>query len=343
MREQTGVPLAGLTTLRIGGPAARLVVAETDEEVVDTVRACDGRGEPLLVLGGGSNLVVADEGFDGTVLQVATRGVAVAPLAEHALQVEAGVDWDHVVALAVDEGYAGLEALSGIPGRVGAAPIQNVGAYGQEVAQSLGFVRALDRTTHDVVMLGPEECGFGYRDSVFKRHPDRWVVLAVVFALEHSRLVAPVRYAELARRLGVEPGERVPSADVRSAVLELRRGKGMVLDPDDHDTWSAGSFFTNPLLSAADAERLPERAPRWPERDGRVKTSAAWLIEQAGFGKGYGTGPARVSTKHTLALTNRGGATADDLLALARELRDGVRAAFGVELTNEPVVVGATL
>jgi UDP-N-acetylmuramate dehydrogenase len=343
VREQTGVPLAGLTTLRLGGPAARLVVAETDDEVVETVRAADARGEPLLVLGGGSNLVVADAGFDGTVLQVATRGVEVAAHAEHALEIAAGVDWDHAVSLAVDEGYAGVEALSGIPGRVGAAPIQNVGAYGQEVAQTVARVRVLDRTTHDVVDLAPEDCGFGYRDSTFKRIPDRFVVLAVAFALEHSRLGAPVRYAELARRLGVEPGDRAPAADVRQAVLDLRRGKGMVLDPDDHDTWSAGSFFTNPLLDPADADRLPAEAPRWPERDGRVKTSAAWLIEQAGFGKGYGSGAARVSSKHTLALTNRGGATADDLLALARELRDGVRDRFGVELTVEPVLVGVSL
>ena len=342
MHQQADVPLAGLTTLRLGGPARRLVVAETDDEVVEAVRAADATGEALLVLGGGSNLVVADGGFDGTVLQVATRGVEVAAHAEHALELEAGVDWDHAVRLAVDEGYAGLEALSGIPGRVGAAPIQNVGAYGQEVAQTLARVRALDRTTGDVVELGPADCGFGYRDSVFKR-TGRYVVLSVAFALEHSRLGAPVRYAELARALGVEVGDRAPLADVRSAVLELRRGKGMVLDPADHDTWSAGSFFTNPVLPAEDADRLPADAPRWPERDGRVKTSAAWLIERAGFGKGYGVGPARVSTKHTLALTNRGGATTAELLTLAREIRAGVRAAFGVELVNEPVIVGDRL
>ncbi len=342
MQEHSQVPLAGLTTLRLGGPARRLLVAETEDEVVEAVRAADTDSEPLLILGGGSNLVMADEGFDGTVLQVATRGVAVAPMAEHALQVEAGVDWDHVVRLTVDEGYAGLEALSGIPGRVGAAPIQNVGAYGQEVAQTVGWVRALDRRTHHVVLLSPEECGFGYRDSVFKRS-DRYVVLAVAFALEHSRLGAPVRYAELARRLGVEVGERVPATEVRAAVLELRRGKGMVLDAGDHDTWSAGSFFTNPLLPAEQAADLPETAPRWPTDDGRVKTSAAWLIEQAGIGKGHGSGAARVSTKHTLALTNRGGATTAELLALAREIRAAVQDRFGVTLVPEPVLVGAEL
>jgi UDP-N-acetylmuramate dehydrogenase len=342
VREQTGVPFAGLTTLRLGGPARRLVVAETDEEVVDVVRDADARGEPLLVLGGGSNLVVADEGFDGTVLQVATRGVASAPLAEHALQIEAGVDWDHVVRLAIDEGYAGVEALSGIPGLVGAAPIQNIGAYGQEIAQTVGWVRALDRSTGDVVLLGGLQCEFAYRDSLFKRSK-RYVVLAVALALEHSRLGTPVRYAELAGRLGVEVGDRVPAADVRAAVLELRRGKGMVLDAGDHDTWSAGSFFTNPLLPAEQAARLPEAAPCWPAADGRVKTSAAWLIEQAGFAKGYGSGAARISTKHTLALTNRGSATTADLLALAREIRAGVLDRFGVELLNEPDLVGVEL
>ena len=341
MREQTGVPLAGLTTLRLGGPAARLVVAETDDEVVETVRAADRRGEPLLVLGGGSNLVVADAGFDGTVLQVATRGVEVAAQAEHALEIAAGVDWDHAVSLAVDEGYAGVEALSGIPGRVGAAPIQNVGAYGQEVAQTVARVRVLDRTTHDVVDLAPEDCGFGYRDSTFKRIPDRFVVLAVAFALEHSRLGAPVRYAELARRLGVEPGDRAPAADVRQAVLDLRRGKGMLLDPDDHDTWSAGSFFTNPVL-AADA--VPEGAPRFAASDGLVKTSAAWLIEHSGFSRGFGApGPAALSGKHTLAVTNRGEADAADLVALARQVRDGVSTRFGVLLEPEPVMVGVSL
>jgi UDP-N-acetylmuramate dehydrogenase len=342
VQELSQVPLAGLTTLRLGGPARRLLVAGTEDEVVEAVRAADAGAEPLLVLGGGSNLVVADEGFDGTVLQVATRGVAVAPLAEHALQVEAGVDWDHVVRLTVEEGYAGLEALSGIPGRVGAAPIQNVGAYGQEVAQTVAWVRVLDRSTHDVVLLDPQECGFGYRDSVFKRS-DRYVVLAVAFALEHSRLGAPVRYAELARRLGVAVGARVPATDVRAAVLELRRGKGMVLDAEDHDTWSAGSFFTNPLLAPEEAATLPEDAPRWHTDDGRVKTSAAWLIEQAGIGKGHGAGAARVSTKHTLALTNRGGATTAELLELAREIRAAVLDRFGITLVPEPVLVGVEL
>ena len=343
MLEQHDVPLAGLTTLRLGGPARRVLTAKTDEEVVEAVRTADAAGEPLLVLGGGSNQVAPDEGFEGTVLRVSTHGLAEAPQAEHALLVEAGVDWDHVVALAVQEGYAGIEALSGIPGEVGAAPIQNIGAYGQDLAQTVAWVRALDRSTGDVVVLDNAACRFTYRHSVFKG-TDRYVVLAVALALQHSRDGAPVRYAELARTLGVEVGDRVPSAQVRAAVLELRRGKGMVLDPDDHDTWSAGSFFTNPVLPADEAARLlPDDAPRWPEGDGGVKASAAWLIERSGFGKGYGTGPARISTKHTLALTNRGGATTADLLALAREVRDGVRDRFGITLVNEPVILGVEL
>ena len=343
MREQTAVALSGLTTLRIGGPARRVVVAETEEEIVSVVRDADAAGEPLLVMGGGSNLVVADEGFDGTALRVATTGAAEAALAEHALVLEAGVDWDHAVELAVHEGYAGIEALSGIPGLVGATPVQNIGAYGQDVAQTIAWVRTLDRTTGDVVLLDNAACGFAYRDSVFKGS-DRYVVLSVAFALEHSRLGAPVRYAELARRLGVEVGDQAPAVEVRDAVLGLRREKGMVLDPADHDTWSAGSFFTNPVLPSTEADRLlPAHAPRWPEADGRVKTSAAWLIERSGFGKGYGHGAARVSDKHTLALTNRGGASTEDVLSLARELRDGVRARFGITLVPEPVLVGCTL
>jgi UDP-N-acetylmuramate dehydrogenase len=340
--EQRDVPLAGLTTLRLGGPARRVLTATTDEEVVEAVRSADATGEPLLVLGGGSNVVAPDEGFGGTVLRMSTHGLSEAPQAEHALLVEAGVDWDHVVALAVQEGYAGIEALAGIPGQVGAAPIQNIGAYGQDLAQTVAWVRALDRTTGDVVVLDNDACGFTYRHSVFKG-TDRYVVLAVALALEHSRDGAPVRYAELARALDVEIGDRVPAADVRAAVLDLRRRKGMVLDPDDRDTWSAGSFFTNPVLSVDEAaQRLPDDAPRWPEGDG-VKASAAWLIERSGFAKGYGAGPVTVSTKHTLALTNRGGATTADLLALAREVRDGVRDRFGITLHNEPVILGSQL
>ncbi|MBA2769974.1 MAG: UDP-N-acetylmuramate dehydrogenase [Sporichthyaceae bacterium] len=343
MLVETDVPLSGLTTLRVGGPARRMVTAHTDDEVISVVREADVAGEPLLILGGGSNLVVDDAGFDGTVLRIATSGVAVGPLPEQSLQFEAGVDWDHAVDLAVDEGYAGIEALSGIPGTVGAAPIQNIGAYGQEVAQTIRWVRALDRESGDVLLLDNADCRFSYRHSVFKG-ADRYVVLAVAFRLARSPVGSPIRYAALAGHLGVEAGSVAPIAQARQAVLELRRGKGMVLDPTDHDTWSAGSFFTNPVLPADEAARLmPPGAPRWPVGPDHVKTSAAWLIERAGFGKGYGDGTARLSTKHPLALTNRGGATTADLLDLAREVRAGVQAAFGITLVNEPVLVGVQL
>ena len=376
-REQAA--LAGYTTLRLGGPAGRLAEAATEAEIVAEVGAADERGEPLLVLGGGSNLVVADEGFPGTVVHVATSGVhrriagAGAGAGPVELTVAAGEDWDAVVAGCVGDGLAGIECLSGIPGRAGATPIQNVGAYGQEVAERIISVRVYDRARRAVTDLASADCGFGYRTSAFKRSlqtapgavTGRSVVLSVRFLLDSDHRSAPVRYPELARVLGVPEGGRAPLATVRSAVLGLRRGKGMVLDPDDPDTRSVGSFFLNPVLDrgrfaaverAANAVAGPgTRVPCYPAGDGQVKVSAAWLIEQAGFQKGYpatgggasasggSTGGARISSKHTLALVNPGGATAASLLALAREIREGVRAAFGVELACEPVLVGAGL
>ena len=295
----------------------------------------------MLVVGGGSNLVVADAGFDGRVVEVATRGVE--PDTDDPscggvlVKVAAGESWDDLVSLAVERGWVGIEALAGIPGRVGATPIQNVGAYGQEVSQTIASVRVWDRTLHGVRTFANADCGFGYRTSRFKRDPDRHVVLDVTFQLTIGTLGTSVAYAELAGALGVEQGARAPLGEVREAVLGLRRGKGMVLDPDDHDTWSAGSFFTNPVLEAAD---VPDGAPAWPQEDGLVKTSAAWLIEHAGFTKGHGDGRVALSGKHVLALTNRGGATTEELLALAREVRDGVEAAYGIRLVNEPVLVG---
>ncbi len=334
------------TTLRLGGPARSWVSATTEADLVDVVRRADEEGEPVLVLAGGSNLVVADDGFAGSVVEVATSGVR----ADHegddptcggvVVTVAAGESWDALVATSVERRWVGLEALSGIPGSVGATPIQNVGAYGQEVSQTLASVRVWDRKLRGLRTFAAADCGFGYRTSRFKADPGRHVVLEVTFQLRQGELGAPVAYAELARTLGVEPGSRAPMTEVRKAVLGLRRGKGMVLDAADHDTWSAGSFFTNPVVAA---ESLPEGAPAWPQPDGLVKTSAAWLIEQAGFGKGYGAGPARLSTKHTLALTNRGHATTADLLALAREIRDGVEQRFGIRLVNEPVLVGCEL
>ena len=333
------------TTLHLGGPAREFVTATTEAGLIDAVRRADEAGEPLLVLAGGSNLVIADEGFPGTVVKVATTGVA--PDVEDGaacggvmVRVAAGESWDAFVARAVASGWVGVEALSGIPGSVGATPIQNVGAYGQEVAQTIASVRVWDRTLRGVRTFAAADCGFGYRTSRFKADPGRHVVLGVTFQFRQGELGAPMTYAELVRTLGVEAGGRAPMTDVRRAVLELRQGKGMVLDAADHDTWSAGSFFTNPVVPP---DVVPDGAPAWPTPDGLVKTSAAWLIEHAGFGKGYGAGPARLSTKHTLALTNRGNATTADLLALAREIRDGVERRFGVRLVNEPVLVGCKL
>ncbi|GGV77717.1 MULTISPECIES: UDP-N-acetylmuramate dehydrogenase [Streptomyces] len=351
MQELHDAPLAPLTTFRLGGPADRLITAETDAEVIDAVREADAAGTPLLVIGGGSNLVIGDKGFDGTALRIATRGVE---LRGTALELAAGEVWTDAVARTVEAGLAGIECLAGIPGSAGATPIQNVGAYGQEVSSTITEVVAYDREAGETVTLTNEECAFSYRHSRFKADPGRYVVLRVRFRLEDAGgLSGPIKYAETARALGVEPGERVPLAAARDTVLKLRAGKGMVLDPEDHDTWSAGSFFTNPILTDADFAAFRDRVhqrlgadvepPAYPAGPGRTKTSAAWLIEKAGFPKGYGTGPARISTKHTLALTNRGGATTEDLLALAREVVAGVREAFGITLVNEPVTVGIDL
>jgi UDP-N-acetylmuramate dehydrogenase len=342
VRTATDVELAPLTTLRLGGPARRLVEARDEAALVEAVTAA---GEPVLVLAGGSNVVIADAGFDGTVVHVATRGVRRERVGDRVrVTVAAGEPWDDLVAACVADGLAGIESLSGIPGSTGATPIQNVGAYGQEVAETIAAVRVHDRVTGRTEELPPQACGFAYRASRFK-YRDRWIVLSVAFDLRESPVGEPVAYAELARALGVELGEAAPLAEHRAAVLALRRGKGMVLDPDDPDSVSAGSFFTNPILSADEFEALaaraaPERPPAWPEPDGRVKTSAAWLIQRAGFERGHGDGRVGISTKHTLALVNRGGATTAELVALAREIAGGVRAAFGVALHPEPVFVG---
>lgn len=357
MQAAIGTPLASLTTMRVGGPAGRLVTAESVDDIVDAVREVDDAQEPLLVLSGGSNLVVCDAGFAGTVVRIASRGVRVESrdrCAGVTVRVAAGEPWDDFVLRAVAEGWSGVEALSGIPGCVGSTPVQNVGAYGQEVADTIAQVRVWDRHRGRVRTLAAAECGFGYRDSLVKRAGGRFVVLEVVFQLALTDLSAPVRYADLASALEVTDGERVPLADAREAVLAQRRRRGMVLDPADHDTWSCGSFFTNPLLPPADFQALLGRVaerfgpdgpapPAWETPDG-VKTSAAWLIERAGFGKGFGMpGPAALSTKHTLAVTNRGTASAAAIIDLARTIRDGVAAAFGVRLVNEPVLIGLEL
>jgi len=331
--------LSDLTTLRLGGEPARMVEARSEGELAELVRSAY---EPLLVLAGGSNVVVADGGFPGTVVRVLTRGVQ---RDGERLEVQAGEPWDEIVAMTVEQGLQGFECLSGIPGSTGATPIQNVGAYGQEVAETVESVRVLDRASGQITELPAADCGFTYRSSIFK-HRDRHVVLAVTFRMRESAVSGPLRYAELARTLGVSVGGSAPLAEVREAVLALRRGKGMVIDPADPDSVSAGSFFTNPILDPGDFARLQARTgdagspPAFPEPDGRIKTSAAWLIERAGFPRGYGDGRVGISTKHTLALVNRGGASTAELMALAREIAGGVRKRFGVALAPEPVLVG---
>ncbi|MDX6225839.1 MAG: UDP-N-acetylmuramate dehydrogenase [Frankiales bacterium] len=331
--------LSELTTLQLGGPAGELVEASTEQQLLEAL-ATD---LPLLVVGGGSNLVVGDDGFDGRVVLVRTRGIEVLDTSDCAgvtIRVAAGEPWVDVVTRAVTEGWSGIECLAGIPGSTGATPIQNVGAYGQEVASTVAAVRTVERATGRISTFANADCGFGYRTSRFKAHADEYVVLSVDFQLALSPHSEPIRYDELAARLSVGIGDRAPLADVASAVLALRRGKGMVLDPADPDTRSAGSFFTNPVLAAED---VPAEAPAWPQPDGTVKTSAAWLIEQAGFGRGWGEGAAGISTKHTLALVNRGGATTAELLDCARAIRAGVFGKFGVLLTPEPTLVNCSL
>ncbi len=342
------MPLAGLTTLRVGGRATVADCATTDA-LVAAVHALDAAAVPVLLLAGGSNLLISDEDMPGVVVRIATEGVELGP---DSVLAEAGANWDAVVAKTVRAGFGGLECLSGIPGSAGATPVQNVGAYGVEVADLLRRVRLLDRATGETHWVAPGDLGFGYRTSRLKHRSDA-VVLAVEFALDPTGASAPLRYRELAERLGAAEGETRPAAAVRETVLALRAGKGMVLDPADHDTWSAGSFFTNPVVAhdrveqvrAAIRERLGGVAvPEFPAGNG-VKFSAGWLIERAGFAKGFpgADAPARLSTKHTLALTNRGAATAADIVALARTVRDGVAERFGITLTPEPVTVGVQI
>lgn len=348
MSEQ--VPLSTLTTLRLGGPARILAECATTDTLIAVVRYLDAEGVPTLVLAGGSNLVIGDAGFDGVVVRVATTGI---DLTDTTVRAEAGAVWDDVVARTVDAGLGGIECLSGIPGSAGATPVQNVGAYGVEVGSVLRRVRLLDRRTGEDHWVGPDALGLGYRTSVLK-HSDEALVLEVELDVRPDGSSAPLGYRELASALGVEEGESLPAPQVREHVLALRRGKGMVLDSGDHDTWSAGSFFTNPVVPleglptvlAAIAARVGDdvRIPQFPA-EGGTKLSAGWLIERAGFVKGFpGDGaPARLSTKHTLALTNRGSATAVDLITLAREVRDGVEDVFGVRLHPEPVTVGCVI
>jgi UDP-N-acetylmuramate dehydrogenase len=354
VRVGPGRPFADLTTLRLGGPARDLVEAGSAAEVIAAVKAVPA-GEPLFVFGGGSNLVVADDGFDGTAVRVVSQGVQQRDLTAAVVQLEvaAGEPWDAFVADCVVHGLAGIEALSGIPGTVGAAPVQNIGAYGQAVGEHVLELDVLDRSTGRRERLSAEDCEFAYRDSRLKREVGRYVVLAVTFVLPRAPRSAPVRHRELAAELGIELGGRAPVMAVREAVLRIRARKGMVLDSGDHDTWSAGSFFVNPVLAPAAYEALQtrsrelvgEQAPAYPEGEAGNKVPAAWLIEHSGFAKGYPLAVRpqagiAISTKHPLALTNRGHGTATELVALAREIAAGVGRSFGVSLQPEPQLLG---
>jgi UDP-N-acetylmuramate dehydrogenase len=352
MAEATeDAPLAPLTTLGLGGPADRLVRVSEHEELVAAVLESDRSGTPVLLLSGGSNVVIADEGFRGTAILIETRGIdtRVDDDGRVEMTAQAGEPWDEFVACTIGDEVAGVECLSGIPGSTGATPIQNVGAYGQEVSSTISSVEVLDRSLGEIRRLPASECGFGYRSSRFKGRSD-FVVLSVTFVLDPSPESEPVAYAQLAEALGVDPGMRAPLSAVRETVLELRRAKSMVMDPRDPNSASVGSFFTNPVLEEGAMRRLEMRAtellgpgrepPVWPAGDAGFKTSAAWLIEHAGFRRGYGHGAVGLSENHTLALVNRGGATTSELVSFAREIADGVRVTFGVDLVPEPVFVG---
>jgi UDP-N-acetylmuramate dehydrogenase len=331
------------TSLRVGGPAKSIINVSTEEEIIAAIEAAGD--SPILIIGGGSNVLVSDQGFDGTVIHIANNQAEseVDACSGATLTIGAGENWDEFVRTTISRGFAGLETLSGIPGTVGAAPIQNIGAYGHEVSEFITRVRTYDREAKAVRTLTNSECEFEYRNSIFKRTPGRYIVLSVQFQIRRGETSTPITYAELAKKLGIELGEKAPVVDVRTSVMELRAAKGMLLNPEDKDSWSAGSFFTNPIISVEIASSLPDGAPKWPLTDGRVKTSAAWLIEHSGIDKGHAHGGARVSTKHVLALTNSGNATASELVELAREVRTAVQAKFGITLEPEVNLVGLTL
>ncbi|QHN24889.1 UDP-N-acetylmuramate dehydrogenase [Gordonia pseudamarae] len=351
----TSLLLSGLTTLRLGGPARSVVRCADTDSLVATLGALDGAHTPILIVGGGSNLVIGDDGFAGTAVVIQSSGFEFGEESGTPfVAADAGLEWDALVAATIENGFGGLECLSGIPGSTGATPVQNVGAYGVEVADVLRSVDVYDRRTRTVRTLHPADLELGYRSSILKYRDDK-VVISVSFWLSPDRTSRPLRYRELFAALGVDAGGHADAADVRTTVLSLRAGKGMVLDPDDHDTWSAGSFFTNPIIDTAKLPQILNRIvarvgqevtiPQYPAPDGTVKLSAGWLIERAGFAKGYpgDDSAARLSTKHTLALTNRGSATTEELLELAREVRAGVFDTFGVDLHPEPVLVGCRL
>ena len=332
------------TTLRVGGSVARWIVARSEEACIEAIVECDDIGSPVIVVGGGSNIVCSDDPFDGTVVQIAPTGVSIEDRGGHLRVIAAaGEDWDEFVVRTLEAGTGALAPLSGIPGLVGATPIQNVGAYGAEVSDFVTSVRVWDRRQREVLELSDEQCEFGYRTSALKMNPDRYVVLEVTFDLPMDAAVV-IDYSQLAEHLGVEVGETADGQHVRDAVLALRRAKGMVLDAGDHDTWSVGSFFVNPVLSVDQARALPHECPTF-EAEAGVKVSAAWLIEHSGIERGFtlpGSG-ARISSKHTLAICNANAATSEDIVSLAREVRDRVRDRFGVILQVEPRLIGCEL
>jgi UDP-N-acetylmuramate dehydrogenase len=335
---------ADLTTLRVGGEIRDYRRASTDVEIITAVREWDDAKKPFVIVAGGSNILAADDA-DVAVLHIVSSGTTLTrdACSGGMVTVEAGSSWDEFVLSTIDFGFSGIEMLSGIPGSVGATPIQNVGAYGQQVSETIARVRVFDRTDQQVRTFAVADCGFGYRTSRFKEERDRYVVLDVTYQLKNATESEPIRYEELATHLGVGVGQRVTLPIAREGVLDLRRRKGMVLEEHDFDTWSAGSFFLNPIVSADISEALPDEAPRWPGPDGLVKVPAAWLIESAGFTKGFALNGAAISTKHTLALTNRGSAKALDLISLAKEIRQSVHSRFGISLEPEPRLVGLSL
>jgi len=337
--------LSNFTTLRVGGPAQKIVHAHTEDELIEFVKAADKSGEQVLILGGGSNLLISDSGFAGTVIRVESKGNALDydACSGGMIEVSAGEDWDKFVELTIEKGFADLESLSGIPGTVGGAPIQNIGAYGHEVSETIARVRAFDRKKSEIITFTNEQCKFSYRNSIFKEESDRFVILNVTFQLRKGEQSLPIAYAELAKHLSVNIGDRASITIVRSAVLELRGRKGMLLDTSDSQIHSAGSFFVNPILSQEIADKLPADAPRWPQTDGRVKTSAAWLMEHSGVSKGEKLAGAQISNKHVLALSNSGNATANDIVELAKMARAKVFEKFGIKLQAEVQLIGLDL
>ena len=335
--------LRDYTSLRVGGPATKFVEVGTENEIISAIEAAGDT--PILIIGGGTNILVADSGFQGTVIRITNHSLQaeVDACSGATLTIGAGENWDEFVQTSIERGFAGLETLSGIPGTVGAAPIQNIGAYGHEVAEFITRIRTYDRKKKEVKTFTNLECDFSYRNSHFKSHPGKYVILDVQFNLRQGEMTTPITYSELATALGISVGEKAPVVATRKAVLELRAKKGMLLNPSDRDSWSAGSFFTNPIVSKEIAAALPADAPRWPTADGRVKTSAAWLIENSGVHKGDTYGGARISTKHVLALTNAGNATATDIAELARVAQKSVFEKFGIALDAEVNLVGVTL